>query len=199
MSSTVYFLLFDDFETLDTFGPVEVFGQIEQYKLVYCSLKGGFIKSKQGTIISTEKVERLDANSILVVPGGLGTRTLVNDEEFISSLKKLAQDAKYVLTVCTGSALLAKTGLIKGTRATSNKKAYKWVVSIDNQVRWIHEARWVVDGKFYTASGVSAGIDMSIGFVSDIFGRDKAIEMCKHIEYIWHSNKDEDPFVSNTQ
>lgn len=198
METKVYFLLFDDFETLDVFGPVEVLAHSQAYNIYYCSMGGGDIKNSHGVVIRTQKIEDFDSNSILVVPGGMGTRKLVNSEEFIQFLKIYAEKAKYVLTICTGSTLLAKTGLLKGCKATSNKKAFNWAMSIDKEVVWIHEARWVVDNKFYTSYGVSAGIDMTLGFVSDQIGKNKAEEIAKNIEYIWNSDKDKDPFVTNT-
>ncbi len=188
-------LLFDNFETLDAFGPVEVFGRIEEYALRYISLNGGTIVSKQGVRILTENINETDPYGILLIPGGQGTRSLVNDIGFIEKLSEAATKSRYCLTVCTGSALLAKTGLLNNRRATSNKKAFEWVESINSNVLWVREARWVVDQKYYTSSGVSAGIDMSLGFVSEIFGMDKANEISEHIEYIWNSDPRNDPFA----
>lgn len=74
------------------------------------------------------------------------------------------------MTICTGSALLAKTGLLNDKYATSNKRSFEWVKISFDQVKWIEKARWVVDGKYYTSSGVSAGIDIALVFISDIQG-----------------------------
>ena len=191
----VNILLFDNFETLDAFGPVEVFGRIEEYRLRYVSFTGGTVVSKQGIRVLTEDINDADHNGILLIPGGQGTRSLVNDVKFIENLSDAAMESKYCLTVCTGSALLAKTGLLNNKRATSNKKAFEWVKSINTDVLWIKEARWVVDQKYYTSSGVSAGIDMALGFVSEIFGMDKVQEITEHIEYIWNSDQYNDPFA----
>ncbi len=90
--------------------------------------------------------------------------------------------------------LLAKTGLLDNHNATSNKKAFEWVRSISNDVKWIRNARWVADGKYYTSSGVSAGMDMALGFISDLFGKDKANQIANDIEYIWNSNKETNVF-----
>ena len=99
------------------------------------------------------------------------------------------------LAICTGSALLAKTGLMDGRRATSNKRAFDWVKSVNSKVDWLPKARWVIDGKFYTSSGVSAGIDMSLGFISDIFGTNTAEEIANSIGFVWNSDKDNDLFT----
>lgn len=188
-------LLFSDFETLDAFGPVEVLGRIEECRLRFVSINGGIIKSSQGVAILTETLENVDFSGILLVPGGQGTRQLVNDNSFIEKLSDIALKSQYCLTVCTGSALLAKTNLLNGRKVTSNKRAFEWVKTVNSAVKWISHARWVVDGKFYTSSGVSAGIDMALGFISDRFGIKKATELAQSIEYIWNSNKEDDLFA----
>lgn len=196
--TNVNLLLFDNFETLDLFGPIEVLGQIDTFKLNYYSLDGGIIQSRQGTYIVTNKIEDADKTGILLIPGGQGTRTMINNERFISTLAESVTTASYCLSICTGSALLAKTGKLKGYKATSNKKAFQWVEGIDKEVRWIRKSRWVTDGKFYTSSGVSAGIDMTLSFIADLFGKEKALDIASHIEYIWNSDSNNDPFFSNS-
>lgn len=191
----VNILLFSDFETLDAFGPVEVLGCIEEYHLCYVSMTGGIIKSRQGIKVFTENIEDTDPHGILLVPGGRGTRSLVNDIAFLEKLSCIAMQSEYCLTVCTGSALLAKTGLLDHKRATSNKRAFEWVKSINTNVLWINRARWVVDQKYYTSSGVSAGIDMALGFVGDRFGLEKAQGVAESIEYIWNPDLNHDRFA----
>ncbi|MBU3174678.1 DJ-1/PfpI family protein [Clostridium estertheticum] len=188
-------LLFSDFETLDTFGAVEIFGHVEEYRLRYFSVNGGIILSKQGTKIITQQIEDIDLSGILLVPGGQGTRLLVNDNTFIEKLTTMVDQSKYCLSVCTGSALLAKTNLLNGRKATSNKRAFEWVKSLNSNVRWQNHARWVVDGKFYTSSGVSAGIDMALEFVADRIALEKANEIAQSIEYVWNSDKNYDLFA----
>ncbi len=190
----VNILLFNDFESLDAIGPVSVFGRINDYNLQYFSIGGQNVTSKQGIGINTKSVSEIDQTGILLIPGGQGTRDLVNDNTFISNLTLLAEKSKYCLSVCTGSALLAKTNLLNNKKATSNKLAFEWVKSNGEYVKWISDARWVVDGKFYTSSGVSAGIDMCLGFISDVFNKELAIDIANKIEYIWNSNKENDPF-----
>ena len=188
--------LFDDFETLDVFGPVEIFGNLKEYcNIKYYSINGGIVTSRHGTKILTETLDLADDKGILFLPGGYGVRQLIIDENFIDKIRSLAENAPYCLTVCTGSAILAKTGLLKNKNATSNKIAFDWVKSLDPEVNWKSSARWVVDGKYYTSSGVSAGMDMSLGFIEDQLGNQKAFEVANFIEYTWNSNKDDDPFA----
>jgi transcriptional regulator GlxA family with amidase domain len=159
-------------------------------------LRGGNVTSGQNAKIATENTNEMNRNGILVIPGGQGTRVLANDTVFIERLRQLAEDSMWCLTVCTGSALLAKTGLLDHRRATSNKIAFEWVKSAGENVNWIYRARWVVDGKFYTSSGISAGMDMSLGFVFDRFGEEKVKEITKRMEYEWKNDKDCDPFAT---
>lgn len=189
-------VLFDDFETLDAFGPAEIIGKMPDiYKLGYYSLRGGPVTSSQKVRVDTMAFLDMSREGILLIPGGIGTRTLINDRDFIREIITLADNAAFVLTVCTGSALLAKTGLMNGRRATSNKRAFDWVRSVNAGVKWVEQARWVIDGKFYTSSGVSAGMDMTLGFISDIHGCGTAQKISGAIEYIWNSDKNFDPFA----
>jgi putative intracellular protease/amidase len=110
-------LLFPDFETLDAFGPVEILSRIEEYHMHYISINGGIIKSRQGTNIFTAPLKNADFYGILLVPVGQGTRSLVTDIKFIEKLTQIAAHSTYCLTVCTGSALLAKTNLLDGKKS----------------------------------------------------------------------------------
>jgi len=188
--------LFDDFETLDVFGPVEIIGKLDEiYKMNFFSIKGGIITSKQKTEILTKPYTDIDFSGILFIPGGEGTRELVNSNDTILILQKIAENSLHCITVCTGTALLAKTGLLNGIKATSNKRAFEWVKSINLEVEWIYKARWISDGKYYTSSGVSAGMDMILGFISDKISNEKAKEIAERIEYVWNDNPDEDIFA----
>lgn len=193
----IYVVLYKDFTALDVFGPIEVLSSIEEYQIHYVSLRGGIVENRQGIRIETEAFTEIDWDGILLIPGGLGSRKVINDAQFIEELAKAIQNSEYVLCVCTGSALMAKTGLLDGKNATSNKKAFDWVQSCGPKVKWNRAARWVVDGNRYTSAGVSAGIDMALGFVCDVFGKDKADEVCGRMEYHWNSDSENDTFAIN--
>jgi len=190
-------ILFDNFETLDVFGPVEILGRLPDYFTIdYYSLDGGTQTSTQGVSISTQKLSATDNEfEILLIPGGKGTRKEIDNNELIAIIKNLSIHSKYTLTVCTGSALLAQTGLLDGKVATSNKRAFDWVKSTRQQVEWKSKARWTVDGKFYTSSGISAGMDMALGFVNDILGREYAEKIAAEMEYCWNSNPEDEQFA----
>ena len=193
--------LFDDFETLDAFGPVEVLGGPRgKWNLLFWSIRGGTIRSRHGAVIHTDPIPpaRRDLDFVLI-PGGPGTRSLSEDGDCLRHLRTLSEWATYVLTVCTGSALLAAAGVLDGRRATSNKMAFDWVRQQGNSVDWVSSARWIVDGKFYTSSGVSAGIDMSLAFVNDRLGPVWADRLATGMEYAWNSDPSNDPFAAGAK
>lgn len=194
---TIDILLFPDFELLDAAGPIEVFSRTpeEPFSLRFVSMDGGPMKSAQGLTVETEPLGNISSEDVLFLPGGPGTRPLAKDESFISFLRKAAENAKYCLTVCTGSAVLSKTGHLDGRKATSNKRSFEWVKSCKEKVLWQGKARWVRDGKYYTSSGISAGTDMALGFVSDLYGREAAEAAAKRMEYIWNDDSVNDPFA----
>jgi putative intracellular protease/amidase len=189
-------LLFEDFETLDVFGPVEIFGRlVGSYSVRFYSLGGGQVKNNHGVSILTEKFETGNVNfDIFLIPGGYGTRKEVGNKLLIDSIRQIASVSSYVLTVCTGSGLLAKTGLLDGREATSNKIAFAWAMTNGTDVRWNKKARWTVDGKYYTSSGVSAGMDMTLGFLAHQHGIEFARKVAFEIEYNWIEDKDNDSF-----
>ncbi len=189
-------ILFTDFETLDVFGPIEVLGRLtEQFNPEFYSMKGGIVVSAQKVRVETLPFSELHSESyILLIPGGIGIRYLLKDSNFISKISELSKTAEYILTVCTGSTLFSKTDLLDGKKATSNKRVFSWTNKESPNVQWIKKARWVRDGNIYTSSGVSAGIDMTLGFISDLFGYEIAKQQSNEIEYTWEENPEHDPF-----
>ncbi|MFC2149564.1 DJ-1/PfpI family protein [Candidatus Auribacterota bacterium] len=189
-------IVFDDFELLDLFGPLEMFGMLkDKIKIILISEKNKVITSAQGPRIMSDITfkETIDLD-ILLIPGGLGTREEVNNRNMIDFIEIASKKAKYVATVCTGSALLAKTGLLNKHNATTNKKVFDWVTKQNPGVNWIPNARWVEDGKYFTSSGVSAGMDMALGLIEKIFCRETSDNIARCTEYVWNSDKDHDPF-----
>lgn len=193
---TVNSVLYHGFETLDVFGPVEIMGRLkDHFHVRFYSREGGIIHSSQNVPVMTEAFEDLNPeNNILFIPGGDGVKNLVKDAHYAGMLKSFAEVSAYVLTVCTGSILLSKTGLLDGKKATSNKRLFFWTGKESPHVNWVRKARWVKEGKFYTSSGISAGMDMALGFVADLLGYEIAKKQSVEIEYDWKEDKDWDPF-----
>ncbi|KAL5632244.1 hypothetical protein ACGC1H_000295 [Rhizoctonia solani] len=108
---------------------------------------------------------------IILVPGGPGARPNVISPSVHEFVRKQAPQATYVLSVCTGSWILADAGVLEGKRATSNKAAFRdLVANTSKAIQWVPKARWVVDGKIWTASGVTAGADMGYAFMTEVCG-----------------------------
>jgi transcriptional regulator GlxA family with amidase domain len=109
-------------------------------------------------------------------------------------LKRRAEALRIVATVCTGSFLLARTGLLDRRKATSNKRAFQEVNTYAPKVQWIAKARWVEDGKYFTFSGVSAGMDMVLAVIAKLCGRETSLEIASRAEYTWGEDRSCDPF-----
>lgn len=196
MVRDVNIVVFDGFEPLDVFGPFDVFTHTDAVVVRIFSLDGpGATVSEGGARVEALGPEEIDPRGVLLIPGGSGTRALVGDGRWLSSLRRLAAQSSQVLTVCTGSALLAAAGALDGRRATSNDLAFDWVVGTGERVDWIKEARWVVDGKFRTSSGISAGIDMALDYVEDTCGPVAADKVSAQMEYIRNRESGYDPFA----
>ena len=140
-------LLFDGFTTMDALGPAEALsrareGERKCYEIEYFSAAGGLVGGSTGAKIWTRKLSEIAKFDVLLVPGGFAARELAHEGEFIAALGELARRHEYVITVCTGSVLLAKTGLLDGMAATSNKLSWQWAISEAPSVRWVRAARW---------------------------------------------------------
>lgn len=190
-------VLFEEFELLDVFGPLEMFGLLaEQFEILLVSESGDIVASAQGPkSIIDYRFDNCPAFDILLVPGGRGTRREVDNPVLLDWLRCQAATAQYITSVCTGSALLARAGLLDGRRANTNKAAFDWVVSQGEQVDWQKQARWVEDDHFFTSSGVSAGIDMSLALIARISGQETAEQVAAWAEYQWHQDPNRDPFA----
>ena len=190
-------VVFDRFQLLDTFGPLEMFGSLkDKVSIVMIGEKHGLVKSSAGPAVAVdytfEDAPKLD---IIMIPGGGGTRVEVNNAPFLKAVKKLAEHAQHVASICTGAAVLAKTGLLDGKNATTNKRAFHWVETQGQQVHWVKKARWVEDGKYFTSSGVSAGTDMALALIAKLFDEDTAYQVANRAEYEWNRDASYDPFA----
>ena len=187
-------VLFEGFELLDVFGPLEMLGG--KAEIVMLAEQSGSVASIHGPrSVVDETLARAGEFDAILVPGGFGTRREVGNEPFLSSLRSLSARSRFVTSVCTGSALLAKAGILDGRRATTNKRAFAWVVSQGPKVDWVAQARWVEDGRFFTSSGVTAGMDMTLGLIAHLLGRETSLGIAQAAEYEWHEDKSWDPFA----
>ena len=187
----VSMVLFDGFELLDVFGPLEVFATAG----VPVTIVGPPQVAGGAGVRVVSDVGYADAAApdVVVVPGGPGTRALASDAAWLGWLAGWAAPARLVASVCTGSALLAAAGLLNGRRATSNLRAFDWASGHGRDVEWVRGPRWVEDGDRWTSAGVSAGIDMALALVGALCGPDVARDAAVRMEYDWRGGPVDEP------
>lgn len=194
---TVGVVLFPGFELLDVFGPAEAFGMLRnEFAIVVLAERAGPVASAQGPqAVAEQSFADAPTLDVLLVPGGMGTRTEVDNPALTGFLAARAKAAEVTTSVCTGAALLARAGLLDGRRATTNKMAFPWVVAQGPRVTWVPAARWVDEGNVVTSSGVSAGIDMALAVIARLVGHEAAEKAAQRMEYRWATDADDDPFA----
>ena len=190
-------LLYPDFELLDLYGPLEMFGNVgPELRIVTLAEQPGGVASAQGPQTVAEyglgDAPQLD---LILVPGGIGTFPQLSNEALLGFLQERAKRAEVSMSVCSGAALFAKAGLLDGRRATTNKQFFDACAQQGPKVDWVEEARWVEDGTFATSSGVSAGTDMALALIARLYGRERAERIAALTEYEWQDDASRDPFV----
>ena len=189
--------VFDGFQTLDLFGPIEMLGDVgDELDITIVAKTMDPVVSTHGQRISADKTI-FDGHTydLLLVPGGQGALANTKDSEVVQWLTEVSNEAELVMAVCTGCILLAATGLLDGRKATTNKQLFAGTTPLAPRVEWVPQARWVEDGKFFTSSGVSAGMDMALAAISRTFDQKTAEHIARHTEYDWHRDADWDPFA----
>ncbi|WP_298338862.1 DJ-1/PfpI family protein [Ferrimicrobium sp.] len=192
-------VLFEDFELLDVTGPLEILGKLpEAFAITLIGQELKPTSSVQGvSIMPTAAMSEAPSVELLMVPGGMGTRRLVNDKAWIDWLGSYGRQASLVASICTGAALLARAQLLDGYRATTNKRAMEWVQEMAPNISFEPRARWVRDRDRWTSSGVAAGMDMTLALVAHLLGETQAREVASAIEYEWNDDPDHDPFAKD--
>jgi len=190
-------LVFDDVEVLDFAGPFEVFSRTRTTPGLdsrrsddSAPFRVFTVAPASGPIVATgglEIVPHCDfasspAIDVLVVPGGFGTRPLLQNAEVLDWLRRTAAGAQRVTSVCTGALLLAQAGLLAGRRATTHWSALDRLAGLDATIT-VDGSRRVVDDVVITSAGVSAGIDMALSVVAAYCGREVAVETARYVEY----------------
>ena len=194
--------IFDEVEVLDFAGPFEVFSRTRLLKGAESrrsndsapfnpftvSIDKKSLTTTGGLkIIADYTFNNFPKIDILIVPGGYGTRTLLNNEILLKWIKAVSDKANITASVCTGSLLLAKAGLLEGKRATTHWGAIEALKSISKDIQVITERR-VVNDEIITSAGVSSGIDMAFMIVENLYGEEVASDTSKYIEF--HRSKE---------
>ena len=196
---TIAALVFPSFETLDYFGPIEMLGGFGKKTEIVTVAKGHDPTPSvhgQRIVIDKSTAEKNDYD-LLLIPGGDSALKLAGDEEMMQWIRDASANAERVMAVCTGTVLLGMTGVLDGRKATTNKLDFTETVPLAPNVDWVKEARWVEDGKFFTSSSVSAGIDMALAVMADLFGMAMADRLALTCEDEWHKDASRDPFAKS--
>ncbi len=194
---TLAALVFPGFQTLDYFGPIEMLGDATYgIEIVTVAETADPVPSRHGQrIVPDITMAERTAYDLLLIPGGDTALIEGQNPAVLQWIKDVSEKAERVMAVCTGTILLGMTGLLDGRRGTTNKLDFTSTVHYAPNVDWVREARWVEDGKFFTSSGVSAGMDMTLAVLADLYGSEKAEETAVGSEYTWHRDADDDPFA----
>lgn len=178
----VAYLLYDRFTALDITGPHEVLNSVPGTESVFVAERTGPVRNESDSLslVADRSLEDVPQPDIVVVPGGFGTRLLLEHEPLLDWLRHAHETTVWTTSVCTGSLLLAAAGLLDGAPATTHWLARERLASLG--ARPVAE-RVVRHGKIMTAAGVSAGIDMALELVALIHGDDVAKAVQLGIEY----------------
>ena len=182
----IYFLIYDKVEELDLVGSWELVGLLAEKRLCekpkLISLNSMNPSGEHGMRFNADfHFSNSELPDVLIVPGGSGARIAMEDAGVINYLKSAGEKCHSILSICTGMYLMQKAGLFKGKKATTHW-AFLDHLKGDDTVTVIEE-RFVKDENIWSSAGVSAGMDMTLAFISDYFGEDTASEIQLDAEY----------------
>lgn len=200
MPRRVAILLFDDVEVLDFAAPFEVFS-VAGRNLQPPPFDVYTFAQDSRTVIARNRL-RVEPHysfptcprpDLLVVPGGFGTRREQHNPALIEFLRQIAPACELVLSICTGSVLLGRAGLLDGLPATTHHQAYGLLAEAAPQTEIRKDIRFVDAGHIVTSAGISAGLDASLYCVQRLLGRELAAETAAYLEYSGHPLEDASP------
>ena len=175
------FLLFPNLTQLDLTGPYEIISAMPDVDVTLLWKTLEPVRAERGlSILPTETFAACDRLDLLCVPGGTGINALLGDPEVLLFIRRMARDARYVTSVCTGSLVLGAAGLLRGRRAACHWMSRHLLAAFDAEP--VAE-RVVVDGNIITGGGVTAGIDFALRVVAEIHGQAAAEAIQLGVEY----------------
>ncbi len=181
---TVLILMFDGVQVIDFAAPYEVFGQAG-FDVRTVSRDGKAVKTAMNLSVNVDHRFADDVHAdVVVVPGG-NVHEAANDAPTLAWIRKHANAAKQVLSICTGSNILAATGLLDGHSATTFHRNFDAMERTFPEVRIVRDQRWVDAGKLVTSAGLASGMDAALHVVANLKGVKSARTTAMHLEYDW--------------
>lgn len=186
----VAILIFDEVEVLDFCGPFEVFAVTggrspdKPFNVYTVAENLTPITARNGLSVNPNfSLADCPQADILIIPGGYGTRLLLQNYVVIDWIKEHASGAELIMSVCTGSLLLAKAGLLENLSATTHFNAMNELHKVAPNTQICPDQRIVDNGRILTSAGISAGIDLSFHVVARLLGREAAQKTARWMEY----------------
>jgi cyclohexyl-isocyanide hydratase len=175
------FVLFPNLTQLDFTGPLQVLNRLPDSKTYIVAKSPDPVPSDCGlSLVPTATFQDCPQLDLICVPGGFGVVRAMTDRETIDFVKRQAQRARYVTSVCTGAFVLGMAGLLRGRRATTH---WAYTDLLPRVGATFEKARVVWDGNVVTAGGVTSGIDFALRVVAELAGNDVAQSIQLSIEY----------------
>lgn len=183
---TIGILVYDGVNDLDVIGPRYVLGQAMGVKTKLIAIKQGNIKTIKGIeIVPNTVIDSVNSLDILIIPGGFtGTIEAVYNKSLHDWIRKIDTTTKYTGAVCTGVWILGATGLLEKKKASTNW--YREEEFLKKHKALPANQRYTQDGKYWTSAGVTAGMDMSLAIMKDIYGDNYAQAIMLDMEYDPH-------------
>jgi putative intracellular protease/amidase len=174
--------LYDGFTALDAVGPYEVLSRLPGAQVRWLAAEPGPVRTDNDMLglVADAAYEELPDPEIVLVPGGLGTRALLDDERLVGWIRRAHETSEWTTSVCTGSLLLGVAGVLDGLDATSH---WTELETLERFGARPSDRRVVEQGKVITAAGVSSGIDMALVLATRIAGPEVAQMIQLGIEY----------------
>ncbi len=187
MTLTIGLLLFDDVEELDFVGPWEVFTMAAQgqpdLRCLTLAEKPGTLRCAKGLrVVPDALIAAAPPLDVLLVPGGQGTRREVNNQPLLDWIATTSRACRFVTSVCTGSLLLVAAGPARGRRVTTHW-GFVETLRARGEAEVLDDVRFVRDGNIVTSAGVSAGIDMALWLVGQLYDPPYARMVQRRMQY----------------
>jgi transcriptional regulator GlxA family with amidase domain len=181
-TTKVSILIFDGLTALDAVGPYDVLRQVPGWEVTFVGKVPGEVRTEDGGLglIADVGLDAAPVADILLVPGGSGERALHADAEVLDWVRATDRETRRTTSVCTGSLVLGAAGLLEGRRATTYWQNLEELRDFGAEPV---TSRWVEDGKYLTAAGVSAGIDMALHLVAEEVAPEMSQAVQLGIEY----------------